>query len=312
MTDKKPPKQIPAPAPKAIKLGPIEPEEAEFIINHIKTMKVKDIAVYLNRRLNTIYKFLERNKIPVKAKVRVDSKEEAAGTESPVPIEAETYAKLKTKTFYKNLKQQLTSQELDYFVDHWIDLVKQFNGDLAPSEEMELKELLILEILKNRETASEFTRLQQADELQRQLRDEMALGDDRDKEKIQSLTMQISQLKVASSTYIRNFKDLCDRAEKMRKALHASRQDRVKHLEDAKVDFVSYLRLLEERGEKMRVGREMEVIRAAKRKEERRLAKLYQFSDGKVDRPITNEETIREESEVVALDTPEEPNEDDI
>ena len=200
MTDKKPPKQIAAPAPKAIKLGPIEPEEAEFIVNHIKTMRVKDIAVYLNRRLNTIYKFLERNKIPVKAKVRVDPKEEA-GTEPAVPIEAETYAKLKTKTFYKNLKQQLTSQELDYFVDHWIDLVKQFNGDLAPSEEMELKELLILEILKNRETASEFTRLQQADELQRQLRDEMALGDDRDKEKIQSLTMQISQLKVASSTY---------------------------------------------------------------------------------------------------------------
>ena len=311
--EKKKPKQVqPEPTPAEdkpkYKQGQLDQEEADFILSNIGKMKIKDIAAHLNRRLTLIYKFLGRHKVPVKPKIVQDDEIDREATLG----EAETYSKLKNKAFYKNLRQQLTNAEMHYFVDHWIDLVRQFNGDLAPSEEMELKELLILEILKNRETASEFTRLQQAEELQRQLREEMALDEDRDKEKIQSLTMQISQLKVASSSYIRNFKDLCDRAEKMRKALHASRQDRVKHLEDAKVDFVSYLKLLEERGEKMRVGREMEIIRAAKKKEERRLAKLYLYSDGKVDRPVTNEETIKENSDVEALDSPEEQNEDNI
>lgn len=268
------------------KRGALSNQEMDFIRANIATMEPAVIAAHLNRNPEPILRFISRNRV---GKTFEEIRGEAEKTEQQI------YRQLKDKSFYKNLKEQLSVAELDYFADHWVALVLQFNGDLAASEEMELKELLILEILKNRESSSEYFRMQQLDQLHGQIRDEMKQPrHSRDQDLINSLSTQASQIKVASSTYVRNFKDLCDRADKMRKALHASRQDRVKHLENAKVDFVAFLRLLEEHGEKLKVGKEMEVIRAAKEKEQRRLASLHTFSDGKVDRPILCSETVNE------------------
>jgi len=268
------------------KRGALSTKEMEFIRANVGVMEPAVIAAHLNRNPEPIIRYIARNRV---GKTFEEIKGEAEKTEQQI------FTQLKSKSFYKNLKEQLSIAELDYFADHWVSLVLQFNGDLAASEEMELKELLILEILKNRETASEYGRMQLLDSLQSQIRDEMKkpLGV-RDQELIGNLSSQASSIKVASSAYIKNFKDLCDRAEKMRKALHASRQDRVKHLENAKVDFVAFLRLLEEHGEKIKVGKEMEIIRASKEKEQRRLASLHTFSDGKVDRPILSAETLDE------------------
>lgn len=268
------------------KRGALSTSDMEFIRANVETMDPVVIAAHLNRNPEPIIRYISRNRV---GKTFEEIRGETERSEKSI------FDGLKNKSFYKNLKEQLSIAELEYFADHWVALVMQFNGDLAPSEEMELKELLILEILKNRETAGEYSRLQQMDELNKMIRDEMRLAPElRDRDLITNLNTQVSQIKVASSVYIRNFKDLCDRAEKMRKALHASRQDRVKHLENAKVDFVAFLKLLEEHGEKIRVGKEMEVIKAAKKKEERRLAGLYEFSDGKVDRPVLNAETVNE------------------
>ena len=268
------------------KRGALSNQEMDFIRANVATMEPAVIAAHLNRNPEPILRFISRNRV---GKTFEEIRGEAEKTEQQI------YRQLKDKSFYKNLKEQLSVAELDYFADHWVALVLQFNGDLAASEEMELKELLILEILKNRESSSEYFRMQQLDQLHDQIRNEMKQPrHSRDQDLINSLSTQASQIKVASSTYVRNFKDLCDRADKMRKALHASRQDRVKHLENAKVDFVAFLRLLEEHGEKLKVGKEMEVIRAAKEKEQRRLASLHTFSDGKVDRPILCSETVNE------------------
>lgn len=268
------------------KRGALSTKEMEFIRANVGTMEPAVIAAHLNRNPEPIVRYISRNRV---GKTFEEIRGEAEKTEQQI------FNQLKTKSFYKNLKEQLSIAELDYFADHWVALVLQFNGDLAASEEMELKELLILEILKNRETSAEYGRMQLLDSLQSQIRDEMKKPPGvRDQELIGNLSSQASSIKVASSAYIKNFKDLCDRAEKMRKALHASRQDRVKHLENAKVDFVAFLKLLEEHGEKLKVGKEMEIIRTAKEKEQRRLAALHTFSDGKVDRPILSAETLNE------------------
>lgn len=268
------------------KRGALSTKEMEFIRANVGVMEPAVIAAHLNRNPAPIIRYISRNRV---GKTFEEIRGEAEKTEQQI------FNQLKTKSFYKNLKEQLSIAELDYFADHWVALVLQFNGDLAASEEMELKELLILEILKNRETAAEYGRMQLLDSLQSQIRDEMKKPPGvRDQELIGNLSSQASSIKVASSAYIKNFKDLCDRAEKMRKALHASRQDRVKHLENAKVDFVAFLRLLEEHGEKLKVGKEMEIIRAAKEKEQRRLSALHTFSDGRVDRPILSADTLDE------------------
>lgn len=268
------------------KRGALSTEDMAFIRKNVNVMDPAAMAAAINRNVTPVIRYIQRNRIG-------QTYEEIKGQEEK--SEQQIYKSLKGKTFYKNLKDQLTVPELDYFADHWVALVLQFNGDLAPSEEMELKELLILEILKNREAAAEYNRMMLIEELSAQIKEETKKPiKERDRELLTELRRQRTDVEVASASYIKNFQTLCDRADKMRKALHASRQDRVKHLENAKVDFVSFLKLLEEHGEKLRVGREMEIIRKAKEKEQRRLSNLHAFSDGKVDRPILNEETVFE------------------
>lgn len=266
------------------KRGALSAEEMKFIRDHVADMEPAVIAAHLNRTAEPIIRFIARNRVG-------QTFEEIKGESEK--SERQIYHGLKVKSFYKNLKEQLTIQELDYFADHWVALVLQFNGDLAASEEMELKELLILEILKNRESAAEYNRLLVSEGLKEQIRDESKKSPAlRDRDLIVELRRQLTDVQMASNAYIKNFKDLCDRAEKMRKALNASRHDRVKNIENAKIDFVAFLKLLEEHGEKIRVGREMEIIRQAKVKEAKRLSQLHAFSDGKVDRPLLNEDTV--------------------
>lgn len=269
------------------KRGALSASDMDFIRKYIDKMSPEEMAARLNRKVDPVLRYIERNRIGQKF---------AEARQTAEKSEHDLYKDLRGKIFWKSLREQLSQQELDYFAEHWIQLVLQFNGDLAPSEEMELKELLILEILKNRETSAERARLVLKDELENQIKEERKKGGKiMDRELIRELNQQLTNLAVTSSGFVKTFKELCDRADKMRKALHASRQDRVKGFEDAKMDFVAFLRRLEERGEKIKVGREMEIVRMAKEREHERLGSFHQFADGKVDRPLLTEDTVLNE-----------------
>ena len=255
--------------------------DMRFIRNNVDRLPPDKIAEAINRSLQVVLNYIQKERL---GKAFAEIK--AAGDIS----ESQMLSELRSKKFYKNLKSQLLPVEIDYFEDHWISMLVQFGGDIMASEEMELKELIILEILKNRESAAEKDRLELKADLEKRVRQEK-LGNN-DREMIRDLNQQILNCAAASTSYIKNFKELCDRADKMRKALHASRQDRVKSYENSKVDFVSWLKALDDHSQKLKVAREMEILKRAQEKERQRLYGHHKYANNEVNIPILNEDSI--------------------
>lgn len=266
-----------------LKRGKLSRAEIQFVEDNVDFLSYEAIAKAINRAPNLVLALIKNHRL---GRAFLDEK-----AKNSTRTGAEIIKALQEKRFYADLRYQLVGSELRYFEDHWIDMVSQFNGDLIPSEEMELKELLIIEILKNRENAAERDRILEREKLQAELRKEKALMAPNNT-KIQQLQSELTAINASSSSHVRNFKDLCDRAEKIRKALHASRQDRVKHLENARIDFASWLRQLEDYGSKMRASREMEILKVAQEKERARLSQPHKFANGEVSLPIMNEDSI--------------------
>lgn len=269
------------------KRGALSREDMEYITKNVDRFTPEEIAKALDRTVTPIKRYIKNNKLGQKYHQEIEAGEK---TEHMILRE------LKNKAFYKNLKTQLSINEVEYFDQHWVNMVVQFSGDLYPSEEMELKELLILEILKNRESATERTRLERKDQLEKELNREMKLPkDERDMDYIRELRADITSVIAASTNYVKNFKDLCDRAEKMRKALYASRQDRAKDLMNAKIDFSGWLKQLDQYEDRNRIGREMELIRMAKDAAKKDLGSYHTYANKEVAKPILNAETVKDD-----------------
>lgn len=260
----------------------LQDNEKEFIKKNAGTLSPAEIARSLHRKTEIVLNYMRDESLIISNK---------SGQKSNNQIERE----LKKKPFYADLMRQLFPEELDFFNEHWIGMMSQFNGDLMPSEELELKELLIIEILKNRESAAEKERLEEKSRLEKEIRQERSLKQP-DREKIRDLQQTLTQYSSASSTYVRNFKDLCEKADKMRKALHASRQDRVKNYENSKVDFVSWLKLIEDNDQKLKASREMEIMKQAQIKERQRLYDNHEYANKEIAPPILNEDSVDAET----------------
>lgn len=264
-------------------VGRLKAADMKFIRDNVDKLPPDKIAEALNRKTSAILNYIQQERLGKAFKEVKDA--------GDVP-DSEILRDLRKKTFHKDLKNQLMPSEIVYFEDHWISMVSQFGGDIMASEEMELKELIILEILKNRESAAEKSRIEMKLDLERQIKEERALGKLADRDTIRDLNQQILNCSAASSNYVRNFKELCDRADKMRKALHASRQDRVKSYENSKIDFAAWLKSLEDHSQKLKVAREMEVLRQAQIKERRRLYDNHKYANNEVAVPILNEDSV--------------------
>lgn len=268
------------------KRGALSRPDMEFIRKNVDRFTVEEMAKTLNRTVEPIQRYINNNMLG-----KNFAQEGEVGEKTHKIILGE----LKEKAFYKNLKQQLTVHELEYFNHHWVEMLVQFSGDVLPSEEMELKELIIIEIMKNREMIAEKERLVSKDELEKEMQLYRNLpSDERDRERMSDIRNQLTHLATLSHNYIRSFKELCDRSEKIRKALHASRQDRAKDLSNSKIDFVSWLKWLDEYDNKHRVSHEMEIVRLAQQKEKERLGSYHTYEDRAVSKPLLNAETVNE------------------
>lgn len=269
------------------KRGALSISDMRYIRENVDRFTPTEIGKALSRTPEPIENYISKNKLGKKYMMERDS---------GIKTEHIILQELKVKPFYKNLLTQLLFYEVDYFCEHWVSIMMQFGGDILASEEMELKELIMLEILKNREGAAEKKRLELIDQLYNNITRERKIDKDlQDKEYIRSLQHEITEIKAASNAYVRNIKELCDRADKMRNALNGSRKLRAADLRNSKIDFASWLKWLDENDNKIKVGREMEIIRLAKEKESKRLAQYYTYANKEVTRPILNEETVRDE-----------------
>lgn len=200
---------------------------------------------------------------------------------------------LLTKSFYQTIRKQLSATELDYFTKTWVETIMQFNNDLLPTEEAELREMILLEILQNRMMSETYILNMRKDRLEIELTKLKGLPPDRDTTKATaSIRADMESVISRARDNMKQYKDLGDRLNKMREALNASRKNRSDSLQSAKQSFGQWIALIQDYEIKKRVSHEMEIMRMAMEKEQDRLGSPYKFANKQTDLPILSPETV--------------------
>jgi len=267
------------------KRGALSTADMDFIRDNVDEMSTGQMASILNRNEAPVIRYIKRLKLGKKYKM---AREMGDKTEKMILEE------LKSKPFYKVLRKQMSVEELDYFHEQWVSILKQFNGDLFPSEELELKEFLLLEVLKNRTLTDKREWLEERESLKKELNRMLKLPiEDQDESHAKFLRQEISAASSHSNDCVRAFRDLSDKSDKIRHALKASREQRLKQIESQKTNFAEWLRQLTDPSIRAAISREMEIMRVATEKEKVRLGTLYEYPNKDVDLPVLNSENIK-------------------
>ena len=263
------------------KRGQLSNDEMEFIRDNVGSMTIEDIATSLNRSTKPIEKYIVQNKLSF-------DKEENKTDET-------LRLKLHAKTFWPEIERQFdyNTGELSYFENTWVGLVKQFREDVLPAEELQIKQFITIDILINRSMKERKRHIAETERLQQKVDEEYNKPEDqRDMPKLTNLETQLSYARNSIASYTNEFTKLLSEQQKIGKDLKATREQRIKRIEDGKSSWVGLIRMLEDELIREKEGKEMEIIALAAEKAKQILYENHQYSDGKVDQPILTPESL--------------------
>jgi len=223
------------------------------------------------------------------------------------PMDADLYKielALKQKPYWSDLQKQFNKHELDTFKEMWVKMMsEQFRHDLFPAEELQVKQLLTLYIFIDR---SAVERQQQTKDISRFQKDLDAeyklLQNKRDMAKIDYLEGKLAFARSSVNNHTTEHTRLLDKIERINKDLKATRDQRVKRIENAKTSFTGLIRALEDEDYRKRVGVEAELMNMAKEKVKDELTSWHEYGTGtdyvEIDIPLLNADTVMEHDDI--------------
>jgi len=266
------------------KRGQLSLEEQKFIEDNIGSMDVESIAEYLNRSTSPIEKYIKENQIFAS---RDDRKDHEI-----------LKHKLHGKSFWQEITRQFDedSGELEYFENTWINLVKQFREDVLAAEELQIKQFITIDILINRSMKERKRHISDTEKLQKEVDKEYAKSDeDRDIPKLANLETQLSFARNSITNYTNEYTKLLNEQQKISKDLKATREQRIKRIEDGKSSWVGLIRMLEDEEIREKEGKEMEILKLAVNKAKEGLSEYHTYNDDKIDQPFLLPETVADD-----------------
>lgn len=269
-------------APK--KRGQLGLTEEQFIRDNYGILSVEQIAEHLNRSAAPINRFISENNV-------FSNSEEAKDYET-------LKQKLHGKSFWNEITNQFdeTSGELEYFESTWINLMKQFREDVLAAEELQIKQFITIDILINRSMKERKRHIAETAKLQKLVDDEYAKSeDDRDIPKLTNLETQLSFARNSIANYTNEYTKLLNEQQKISKDLKATREQRIKRIEDGKSSWIGLIRMLEDEDIREKEGREMEILKQATNNFKRDLSNYHEYEDGVVDQPFLTPESVKDE-----------------
>jgi hypothetical protein len=266
----------------AKKRGQLGLDEEQFIRDNIDSLSIEQIADQLNRTVDPIKRYITEQQLLV-------------GNDEKNDVQ---YLKLKlhSKTFWPEIVRQFDSDsgELQYFEDTWIGLIKQFREDVLPAEELQIKQFITIDILINRSMKERKRHIAETEKLQKAVDREYEKPEEqRDIPKLANLETQLSFARNSIASYTNEFTKLLNEQQKISKDLKATREQRIKRIEDGKSSWVGLIRMLEDEVIREKEGREMEILAIATEKAKQKLYEYHQYSDNKVDSPILSVESFK-------------------
>jgi hypothetical protein len=268
------------------KRGQLSLEEEQFITDNFGIMSLEDIAEALNRNLAPIQRYSSENKLVVSSE---DKNEQEILRQ-----------KLHAKTFWSEVVRQFDedSGELKYFEETWIGLIKQFREDVLAAEELQLKQFITIDILINRSMKERKRHIAETEKLQRQVDKEYEKSEtDRDIPRLANLETQLSFARNSIANYTNEYTKLLNEQQKISKDLKATREQRIKRIEDGKSSWVGLIRMLEDEDVREKEGREMEILSIATEKYKIALSQYHSYQDNVLDKPFLTADTIEKDNE---------------
>ena len=268
------------------KRGQLSLDEEKFIRDNIKKLTIQQIADSINRNIAPVKRYITEKRL----------------LEDNDILDDEEYLKhkLHSKTFWGEIKKQFDndSGELEYFQSVWINLLRQFREDVLPAEELQIKQFITIDILINRSMKERKRHISETEKLQKEVDKIYALAEDqRDIPKLANLETQLSFARNSIANYTNEYTKLLNEQQKISKDLKATREQRIKRIEDGKSSWVGLIRMLEDEEIREREGREMEIINMATQKAKAELESYHEFADNTVDRPFLTPESILADNE---------------
>lgn len=265
------------------KRGQLSLEEERFIRENILSLTIEEMAVSLNRNEAPIKRYINETKI-------LQPKEQI--------IEDQLLKnKLYSKTFWQEIKRQFDEEtgELEYFENVWINLMKQFREDVLPAEELQIKQFITIDILINRSMKERKRHITETEKLQRLVDAEYNKPEDqRDIPRLANLETQLSFARNSIANYTNEYTKLLSEQQKIGKDLKATREQRIKRIEDGKSSWVGLIRMLEDEEMREKEGKEMEIIKMATNIAKNKLMEYHTYQDNTVDKPFLTPESVLE------------------
>lgn len=269
------------------KRGQLSLDEEAFIRDALaKNTTIPQIAEVLNRTEAPIKRYITENNL-------LQSPESKHQDET-------LKVKLHSKTFWTEIVRQFDedSGELEYFENTWISLIKQFREDVLPAEELQIKQFITIDILINRSMKERKRHITTTEKLQTQVDKEYEKPEDqRDIAKLANMETQLSFARNSINNYTNEYTKLLAEQQKIGKDLKATREQRIKRIEDGKSSWIGLIRMLEEEDVREREGREMEILKMATDKAVDGLHGYHQFADGVVDRPFLTPDSVLQDED---------------
>ena len=267
------------------KRGKLSIDEMQFIEQNVHELTIDEIAVALNRTTAPIIKYI---KVQNLKNTSVVSDEEYQRTT--------LLNKLHDRNYFSELNDMLTKSELARFEEDWVEVMVQFNDDVKYTEEIQVKQWILLQVLADRSMKNRREVMESADDLQAQIDAILAQDQEtRDGALLDSLSNQLTFARDGMIAFTREHAQVLDKIKDIEKGLKANRDARVKRVDDGKTTWAGYTRILEDETRRRDAGDDAEIMRIAKDKAKERLSKWHKFEDGKVDQPhLTPENTIDE------------------
>jgi uncharacterized protein Smg (DUF494 family) len=132
------------------------------------------------------------------------------------------------------------------------------------------------------------------EKLQTDVDKEYELPEDvRDGPKLANLETQLSFARNSIANYTNEYTKLLNEQQKISKDLKATREQRIKRIEDGKSSWIGLIRMLEDEEIREKEGREMEIMNMAVEQQTKNLSEYHTYQDGEIDTPLLTPETIR-------------------
>lgn len=262
-----------------MKKGRFSLEEMDFIKDNYQNRSPVEIGKELDRDPESIDLYIKR-----KFKVGVSSLEEAA-------------FELEDRPYWSELGLQFTIDELKLFKYHWVRIINQFKDDVIPTEELQVVDLIKLELLMNRCLKNNKGSIEQISSLEALMQLERGRDpDQQDRDLIFNMERQIASCRASQESMNRDYRELQAKKNSMLKEMRATREQRVKRLEDSKQSLTGWMIYLMTHPEETRkYGLEMEKMKLAMNGEKDRLSQLHQYEDGGIDQPFLTPDTTKGE-----------------